>query len=352
MPQAGPNDPIAQALTASPALFPHALEPRTGAVTLVRLAETDFERASFLDERLRASVMPHRSLPWAQVAAAAEGLSERCDFIFHIGHVGSTLLSRLLGAHSRIFSLREPQILRTLAQLHAEPEAAGWQPGDAEARIPVVLRLLSRTFAPDQTALVKATSYVSELAAAILERPYGPRAIFMTVRPERFLATILGAENSPSEARMLAPGRLRRLHRRIGSARWRLDALSPGEITALGWACEMTALADGANSAGGRALWLDFDRFLADPRAGLSRCFRHLAIAASDSEINTILAGPGMRRYSKAPEHAYDAALRDRVLDEAHANAGEEINRGMRWLEAAATEFPPIRAALEISPAA
>ena len=348
MPQAGTNDPIAQALTASPALFPYAFDPRTGTVTFIRLAEADFERASFLDERVRA---PGRSLPWAQVAAAVGGLSERCDFIFHIGHVGSTLLSRLLGAHPHVFSLREPQILRTLAQLQAEPEAAGRRPGDAEARIPVVLRLLSRTFAPDQTALVKATSFVSELAAAFLARPYGPRAILMTLRPERFLAAILGAENSPTEARLLAPDRLRRLHRRIGSARWRLDALSPGEITALGWACEMTALADGANSAGDRALWLDFDGFLADPRARLSRCFGHLGVAASDSKIDAILAGPDMRRYSKAPEHAYDAALRDSVLNEARAIAGDEIDRGMRWLEAAAAEFPPIRAALEIRPA-
>ena len=352
MPQAGPNDPIAQALAASPALFPHDLDPRTGAVTLIRLAEADFERASFLDERLRATRLPRRSLPWAQVAEAAGHLREGCDFIFHIGHAGSTLLSRLLGAHPRIFSLREPQVLRTLARFQVEPAASGWQPGDVEARIPTVLKLLSRTFAPSQTALVKATSYVSELAAALLARSHSPRAILMTVRPERFLATILGAENSPMEARMLAPGRLERLHRRIGAAPWRLDALSPGEIVALGWACEMTALAEAAGSSGSRARWLDFDGFLADPRSQLSGCFGHLEIAASDMDIDAILAGPDMRRYSKAPEHAYDAALRDAVLNEAYAIAGEDIKHGMRWLETAAAEFPPIRAALAISPAA
>lgn len=352
MSKSGPIDPLAQALAASPALFPHDLDPRTGAVTLIRLAEADFERASFLDERLRATGLPSRSLPWAQVTAAAGHLREGCDFIFHIGHVGSTLLSRLLGAHPRVFSLREPRVLRTLARFQVEPAASGWQPGDVEARIPTVLKLLSRTFAPGQTALVKATSYVSELAAALLARSYGPRAILMTVRPERFLATILGAENSPMEARMLAPGRLERLHRRIGAAPWRLDALSPGEIVALGWACEMTALAEAAGSSGGRARWLDFDDFLADPRSQLSGCFGHLEIAASDMDIGAILAGPDMRRYSKAPEHAFDAALRDAVLNEAYAIAGEDIKRGMCWLETAAAEFPPIRAALEISRAA
>ena len=38
-----------------------------------------------------------------------------------------------------------------------------------------------------------------------------------------------------------------------------------------------------------------------------------------------------MRRYSKAPEHAYDLALRNDVLAAARAEHGEEIRRGMRW---------------------
>ncbi len=51
-PQPGPTDPPAQALAASPALFPFSLAPETGAVTFIRLTEADFIRASFLDQRL------------------------------------------------------------------------------------------------------------------------------------------------------------------------------------------------------------------------------------------------------------------------------------------------------------
>ncbi|MGH8201069.1 MAG: hypothetical protein ACREVO_12050 [Steroidobacteraceae bacterium] len=39
-----------------------------------------------------------------------------------------------------------------------------------------------------------------------------------------------------------------------------------------------------------------------------------------------------MRSYSKAPEHAYDAALRRRVLESADGEHGAEIRRGMQWL--------------------
>ncbi len=336
-----PPDPLAAALCDSPALFPHGFDPRSGAVTLVRLGEADLARASFLDDRLTA---PGRALPWDQVAAAVQDLPERCHYIFHIGHVGSTLLSRLLGGHPRVLSLREPQILRVLAQMQ---EALGPEP--VAARLPTLVKLLSRRFAPEQTVVIKATSYVSELAATLLARPYGPRALFVTVRPENFLATILGAENSPAEARMLAPSRSGRLQRRLGDGPWEVASLSIGEIVAMGWACEMTALTAAAESAGERVRWLDFDGVLAAPHEALERSFAHLGVEARASEIAAILAGPDMRRYSKAPEHPYDADLRARVLAQAHAIAGDEIARGLAWLERAAAAFPAIRAALDVT---
>jgi hypothetical protein len=41
-----------------------------------------------------------------------------------------------------------------------------------------------------------------------------------------------------------------------------------------------------------------------------------------------------MHRYSKAPEHAYDAALRREVLASAERDHPAEIRRGMTWLAA------------------
>lgn len=345
MPAAGPTDPFAQALSASPALFPHAIDPRSGAVTLVHLREAELEAASFLDDRLLGPGMMHRTVGWAQLAAAAGTLPEHLGFLFHIGHVGSTLVARLLGAHPDVLALREPQVLRTLAQAAIAPEVTGWSAQELEERTSVILRLLSRRFRPAQMPIVKTTSYVSELAGHFMSRVSMPRALFLTVSPVNFLATILGAENSPAEARMLAPSRLARLAKRT-RMRWRLEGLSPGEVVAMGWASEMTALARAAEMAAERVLWMDFDRFLAEPQPHLARAFAHFGITAAPAAVEAILAGPDMQRYSKAPEHPYDAGLRAEVLREAHRIAGEEIMRGQRWLDAAAQETPTIAAAL------
>ena len=295
---------------------------------------------------------------WPQVTAAIDAarLTERCGFIFHIGHVGSTLLSRLIGAHSRAFSLREPAILRTFAQLSVELEVRPhvFRRQDFDARLTGCLKLLSRTFETRQLPIIKATSFVSELAAGLLSRASTPKAVMMFVSPESYIATILGGPNSRQEAKMLAPSRLQRLHRRIGAEPWRLASLSEGEILALSWVCEMSALAHAVQAGGGRVFRVDFDRFLVSPAALLSAVFRHFDIqgaseAETSSEVRAILEGPDMRRYSKAPEHAYDAALRRDVLNAARAAHGAEISRGLAWLDRAAAQFAAVRDAIDYS---
>ncbi|HEY3778368.1 MAG TPA: hypothetical protein VGL35_09950 [Rhizomicrobium sp.] len=330
--------PLADSLARSPELFPLALDLRTGMVNLIRLARSDYEQASFLDGRIAAPTRPVRTLPFPDLARAVDeaGLGESCDFIFHLGHVGSTLLSRLLGRHPALFSLREPEILRTLAQ--AAPT------GTVDDYLAVFLKLWSRTFDPRARALVKTTSFVSELAPAILARPYAPRALAISVGPEIYLATIFGGENAPMEARALAISRSARLERRTGLP-VRPANLSEGETVAMGWACEATSLAAAKRSG---ALMLDFDRFLADPEQGLALAFAHLGVEAEPNLLARILSGPEMRTYSKAPQHAYDRNLRRAALDQGRRHHAAEIRRGLEWLNSAARENPLLGSALDL----
>ncbi len=332
-------DPFIQALAGSPAFFPHLYDPGTDCVTFSRLTAEGYAKASFLDQRTLQPTVPTRAVPFTQVEAAAAGLPEACDFLFHIGHVGSTLLARLLGQHPALLALREPAILRSLFQLRTAPDSLPRRLTDSEfeARLSTFLKLWSRTFAPGQCALIKATSYVSELAAELLARPSAPRAIFMTVSAEAYLATILGAEHSPREAREFAPSRLRRLKRRFADIR---PPQSLGELVAMGWGAEMCALREAAAVGGARVLWLDFDAFLAEPKAWLAKCFTHLDVDAA-AQLDAIATSDDMRRYSKAPEHAYDTGLRSAVLTEARVRQAAEIRRGLAWLEQEPFLFTP-----------
>ena len=179
-------------------------------------------------------------VPWAVVAAALPADARRdARWIFHIGHVGSTLVARLLGELAgRAGGARAAHSARLSPML--PPEQRGTVAGPLQA-------LLSRTFAADQMALVKATSFVSEIAPELV--PPGGRALLL-VRDAR--ATISPA-SSPAKIRARncacspTPARQRMAAR--GCRRLRTPR-NDAELAAAAWACEMTALEAAADAIG------------------------------------------------------------------------------------------------------
>lgn len=322
-------------LRGSPELLPLTLDPATDRLGFVAMTPVDYEKASFLDGRLDRPIALER--PVRELVGELDGLPVATDFIFHVGHVGSTLMSRLLGSHPAVFGVREPQPLRTLAQ--AELDGAPWDAAALDARLTVLLQLCSRTWGAPKRSLVKATSVVGEIAGRMMIAAPDSRAVLMTTAPETYLATILGGPNSRVELRAQAPARLARLHRRLGGARWDAARMSDGELAAMSWAAEMAALHAVADQVGGRALWLDFDRFLAEPRQGISQVLEHLHGAADRQEVEQIARSPYFARYSKAPEYGYGPEVRQKILEDAAREHDAEMRRGLAWLN----ETPALR---------
>jgi hypothetical protein len=278
------------------------MDPQADTVQLIRMARADYAAASFLDRRMLTPEVKSAWVPWAEVRRAAADLPAQCHFIFHISHVGSTLLARLFDYHPALFSLREPAILRSLATIHltlGRPDCL-WSRTEFDARLAVYLGLWSRTFAPEQTALIKATSFASEMSEPLMERVANSRSIFMCVSPLTFLKALLGG--AMSDITDQAERRLFRLQRRLGAACWRLSDLSAGECVAMSWLSEMFALHAASVRFPARALWIDFDRFLAAPEEGLSASLTHLGADADAAAVRDILSRPAMHQYAKAPE--------------------------------------------------
>ena len=336
--------PSVAQLRDSPGWFPlEVLEP--GAVRLVKLDEAGYRAASFLDQRLLQGPHEAMTLEPAVLTAAAAGLPVSSLYLFHIGHVGSTLLSRLIGEHPTFLALREPALLRTLAGRPAPGDGSG-APAPALS-LDTVLRLLARTFRPGQRAVIKATSFVSEIAEEILALSGEPAAVFVFAGPLAYLRGILGGPNSRVETHALAAARLHRLVQRLGATAWHFDPRTEGEQVAMSWLCEMLTLHQAALPRRGRVLWVDFDTFLGEPLRGLEQIFHALGTGARPGELQALLDGPIMRRYAKAPEYAYDAGLRRDVLAAAEQEHAEEIRRAMQWLQAVAAAHVPVRALLE-----
>ena len=307
---------LRDALSASPALFPFNMEPNGNSVQFVNLSQADYREASFLDNRMLKPNVRYANIPWAELSVAAQNLPIHSDFIFHISHAGSTLLSRLLGSHPSCFSLREPAILRLFGQ------------GAFPDRLDLFLGLWSRTFNSSQRALIKATSFVSDIGLELMTRVSDARAILMYVPLETFLSALL--DGSMVDVASQAAARLQRLQRRQFLTGMTVESFSPGECVAMSWLSEMTCLSEIASQFPTRTLWINFDRFLEQPELMLSQSFSHLGLEADSAAY---LRENTMQRYAKKPEVNYDAAFRLKILEASRQKFQTEISRGLAWLE-------------------
>ena len=311
-----------------------ALDPVAGVARLIAMDRGAYRAASFLDDRMLQQPVDAQIVPWPEVEAAMAG-ERRGDarWIFHIGHVGSTLVSRLLGEIDGVLAVREPRLLRDLAL----------SPPEVRARyLASVGKLISRSFAPDEVACVKATSFVSEIAPELV--PSGERALLMYATPRNYVASILAGENSVKELHALTPSRAARLRQRgidLGTAH------NDAERAAIAWACEITALEAAAVAmADRRVAWADFDAMLADMPAELRRVAGFFGFATDDARLDAVATGPLMTRYSKAMEYDYSASLRRDLIAEATAAHRAAIDDALAMLARAAEKSPMLARAL------
>ncbi len=297
--------PTAEEIARDARWLAQALDPSGGAVRLIAMDRDLYRQASFLDDRLLQQTVDAQIVPWPDVEAAVkDAVRQDARWIFHIGHVGSTLVSRLLGELDGVLAIREPRLLRDLS-LSPAAVRVGY--------LGLVPKLMSRTFGAEEVACVKATSFASEITPELV--PPGERALFMYARPANYISSILAGENSVQELRMLAPTRAERLPRRVSAFG---PAHDDAQLAAVAWACEMTALEAAAATMSDRQIeWADFDRMLSAMPEHLGRVARFFGVAATDAQLQAVATGPLMRRYSKALEYGYSPDLRHELIVEA-----------------------------------
>lgn len=324
-------DGLISGLSGDRTVYPMLYDIASEQVLLTRLPVERQNEAAFLDQRILTPSTEAAWCAWSTFAAAAQALDVRAPaYIFHIGHCGSTLLSRLIAAATGVPALREPTPLRAFANDAAEAFTGSALLSLAERR--KRLALFERVWARCGGAVVKATSICNALIEDVsADAP----AAFIHLQPETYVAALLGGANSHIDLRNFGQMRMRRLRQLWGGA-GDLSALRAGELAAMSW---LTEVIPAANSPR-RIFTVDFDRFLAEPAPLLKDLCEHLCGGpVSEKAVRGALASGVMGRYSKAPEQAYDASLRALHLAEDRAAHAGEIRAGMAWLEAAAKAF-------------
>ncbi len=332
-----------------PGFLPFKLDLVGRRVLFLRLDSAQRRDAAFLDDRALSANAEGGWMPLDAVLARDADASDRhackpADAIFHIGHCGSTLLSRLLDSWPQVQGLREPLPLRTLAETWPGLQAPQSRLSAAQAS--QLLRLLwsrwSQALPPQTRSVVKATSSCNGLIAPLLDSQPTMRAILLDMPLRPYLATLLKSPTSVLDAANAAGERLQDLHARGYADAIALHALSLPQQCAMGWLAErirFDAVSNGDDAA--RVLRLDFDALLAQPREQLQRVAEHLAL---DPEgVDPAMASPAWGRYSKAQAHDYSRDDRAHDLALAMQRHGAEIAEGEAWVEALLRQHPRLR---------
>lgn len=330
-------DELLGRLGASADVCLHRFDLTRNAALLIDIGAPTLRSASFLDDRVLQPTMKGAWIALGRVLRQTESIASGLPlhFIFHTGHVGSTLVSRLLDEAQTVLPLREPAALRLLADTFDRLDRVDSLIGEQEFGLltAALVRLWRRGDAASQAVVLKATSSAGRMAPRLLAQTEGSRAIYLNLRAEPYIATLVAGENAETDLRGHGPERLRRLEAYGAIGLRPLHALSKGELAAASWLAETWSQQQTLDAHQARVLAVDFDALLGDVTGHIERIVEHCGLPHEPSYLGKVGASPSLKRYAKAPEHAYSPALRAQILNDARRLHAEEIRKGLTWLD-------------------
>lgn len=328
-------------------IFPHQIDLINDKLLLAELSADEVSATSFLDQRVLKQTTRGVWVPWQMVAdiinKAPNG--EPTGFIFHVGHCGSTLLSRLIAFAEDTQSLREPLPLRILAQDLANfHDGRSFLNQQAQLeRLQILLKMWNRGV---RHTVIKTTSICTDLLPQIHSFQPDAKSIFIYNRSETHIATLLAGQNALTDLKGFAQLRLQRLQQ-ITGLDIHLNQLSLGQLAALSWLSETTSVTRSLEKYSEQIALLGFESLLQHPAGTLAQLLKHLNITANNETVEKAIRSPVLKSYSKAPEHQYNAQTRAAILADSRSRFRQEIKAALDWLANLARESDLVATALK-----
>lgn len=337
-------------LHTDPGLLPQKLDLVTRRALFIEMDRERYLETPFLDDRM---VDQNTQGFWATLESIPPPETPRsARWLFHTGHCGSTLLSRLLPAICPLLPVREPPALRTLAEarrLLGQPlsrlDPSGWR-----SLFRNFVALYSRTFG-ESAALIKTSSDCVNLVRESLDEHPDSRGILMFQSLEIYLTTMLVGPDPRMDIEGHAVSRLMDLHEFLGDRdSLRLFELTPVQRVVISWLAGVSGLHQALRDCGNRLRFMDFDAFIREPGEGLASLSGFFGSTAEEGRIREVLSGPLMQTYAKAPEYRFSPADRARQLAENRRRSSKEIDEGLRWADELVKRFESLGPVVEVFP--
>jgi len=317
--------------------------------SFIALEEHELLNSSFLDHRIKVKPNASRFKVKIDPILCSDVWKNRQDFappayIFHLSHVGSTLVAKALGQADTCLSLREPVPLRNLAALFREAgEPHSWvSTCRLQELLDYVVFHLARPFNYRTEVLVKCTSWVNEIAHLLLANQQS-RALVLYCRLEDFVANLLKEGGGLIDLLGGAANRVRRLNNIQQAKTIYLSELSKGEIAAMTWLVEMLTLKIADADRLNPLMWLDFENYLKEPISATEDVAHQLHLTWTSADSKRLKSSGLLGNYSKSNDgRTYSAADRTKQIEEQKAKHTEEIEKASKWLAPWLEKYPEL----------
>jgi hypothetical protein len=340
------SHPFLAGLRTNPDFLLQDIDFRERRGLVIKISETAYRKTAFLDERVFSADTQGAWFPLESLLQITAGLTitRSPHYISHIGHCGSTLISRLLGELPTIFSVREPVALLALAMVMREQDTTVTTLGIHEWKrlLSMSLSLLSRTYRSDDKPVIKLTSAAGNLLEPLLDAHAESKALLLYVNLETYLTTMLRAEATRESVRVYSRAWLSDLRQQTGYAVLGKDPLDVGLQTAINWLAMLSTFSRATQRNPGRTLWMNFDVFLGAPAKHMRILNDFLGLKASVDTINSLFNGELMQLYAKDPRQSFDKHMRQRELAAARQHFETEIRTAMDWAESLCMDIPAL----------
>lgn len=306
--------------------------------------EQHLDLAPFIDIRFESMAKGYFSLPTTEVISLENQhkiVRPKSSFIFHHAFVCSTLLARCMNQIDAFFSLKEPWILRRLADTKRAGNSvvprAQWQ-----KMFMTYMMLLAKNYQTGKAPVIKVTNLANNLLPDVLEMLPGHSSLYLYSDLESFLISNL---KKPEETQRKMPDIAMHFMADERFA-WefpqycQMKHLSFLQICALVWVSNLYNFRAVIEKKGNKQVrTLEMQSFLQNPEdslLALSRLFGH---QPTPGEVRK-MAGPEVLESNAKQQHErYDARKREAEAKQVVSAHAQEIHKTIEWIKPLARDL-------------
>ncbi|MGA9855488.1 MAG: hypothetical protein WBR29_09460 [Gammaproteobacteria bacterium] len=338
--------PFLQGLGSNPDFLLQNFDLANRRALVVRVNESVYREASFLDDRILNPQTEGFWLPLESVLQQTGQLTPaKPHYIFHVGHCGSTLISRLLAELPHCLPLREPMSLLTLAVARRElGRVSSWlTTAQWNQLLQTAISSLARTYRKSDKSLIKVTSNAGNLLESLLPVSEGDSHILMMyISLESYLAVMLRTQDLRASIHAFSPVWMTDFCRLTGRTDLCLAELGDAQQITLKWLVILMLFVRAGTSSQSESQLLNFDKFLMNPLERFMQITGLFKLECDMEKARQLLDGPMMQRYSKIPTQSFNHTQRNSELRDARQKFQPEINAGLKWAETLCREIPAL----------